>query len=125
MGVPFNLSMPSILLRLEGLAVFMFAVYMFFAQFRGEPLSFLTLFLFPDISALAYIVNKEIGSVVYNLAHFYVAPLLFMFVSMAIYQDVLFLQLSMIWFAHIGIDRLIGFGLKYPTGFRDTHFQKI
>ncbi|RKQ33951.1 DUF4260 family protein [Oceanobacillus halophilus] len=32
---------------------------------------------------------------------------------------------GLIWTAHIGMDRMIGFGLKYPTAFKDTHIQRI
>jgi hypothetical protein len=34
-------------------------------------------------------------------------------------------QLGLIWLAHVGADRLLGYGLKYPTGFRDTHLQRV
>jgi hypothetical protein len=34
-------------------------------------------------------------------------------------------QLGLIWFAHIGVVRAIGYGLKYPTGFKDTHLQRV
>jgi len=33
--------------------------------------------------------------------------------------------ISLIWIAHIGIDRVLGYGLKYPTAFKDTHLQKV
>jgi len=32
---------------------------------------------------------------------------------------------ALIWLAHIGIDRALGYGLKYPTFFRDTHLQHV
>ena len=35
------------------------------------------------------------------------------------------LTYALIWTAHIGMDRLLGFGLKYPTRFQDTHLQRI
>ena len=34
-------------------------------------------------------------------------------------------QIALIWLAHIGVDRLLGYGLKYPTGFKDTHLQRV
>jgi hypothetical protein len=33
------------------------------------------------------------------------------------------LLLSLIWTAHIGFDRLLGFGLKYSNRFKDTHLN--
>jgi hypothetical protein len=32
---------------------------------------------------------------------------------------------ALIWAAHIGVDRLVGYGLKYPTAFKDTHLQRV
>ena len=32
---------------------------------------------------------------------------------------------ALAWFAHIGMDRLAGYGLKYPTDFKDTHLQWV
>ena len=44
----------------------------------------------------------------------------------AVFQGDLFLQqLGLIWAAHIGMDRMLGFGLKYPTRFQDTHLQRV
>ena len=33
--------------------------------------------------------------------------------------------LALIWIAHIGLDRALGYGLKYATGFGDTHLGRI
>ena len=33
--------------------------------------------------------------------------------------------LALIWLSHIGFDRLIGYGLKYETAFKDTHLQRV
>ena len=35
------------------------------------------------------------------------------------------IQLALIWLSHIGIDRAIGYGLKYPSAFKDTHLQRV
>jgi uncharacterized protein DUF4260 len=32
---------------------------------------------------------------------------------------------SLIWIAHVGADRALGYGLKYPSGFKDTHLQRV
>ena len=32
---------------------------------------------------------------------------------------------SLIWLAHIGFDRTLGYGLKCPTAFKDTHLQRV
>ncbi len=36
----------------------------------------------------------------------------------------LFVSLALVWFAHIGFDRMVGYGLKYPTDFFDTHLRR-
>jgi hypothetical protein len=33
------------------------------------------------------------------------------------------LLLALIWIGHIELDRMLGFGLKYPTRFKDTHLD--
>src|SRR5215207_1457558 len=35
------------------------------------------------------------------------------------------LAVALIWFAHIGADRLMGYGLKYPAGFEGTHLGRL
>jgi hypothetical protein len=35
------------------------------------------------------------------------------------------MQIALIWLAHIGLDRMLGYGLKYPTEFKDTHMQHV
>jgi len=35
------------------------------------------------------------------------------------------LPIALIWFAHIGIDRALGYGLKYTSGFKDTHLGRL
>ena len=35
------------------------------------------------------------------------------------------IKLGLIWLAHIGMDRAIGYGLKYPTNHKDTHLQRV
>ena len=34
-------------------------------------------------------------------------------------------KVALIWLAHIGMDRLLGYGLKYPSAFKDTHLQRV
>ena len=73
---------------------------------------------------LGYMVNARLGAALYNLAHTEVLPLLLG--AAAIFQNwrqaLLF---TIIWLAHIGFDRLLGYGLKYPTFFKDTHLQRV
>ena len=36
-----------------------------------------------------------------------------------------FLWVALIWTAHIGFDRMLGYGLKDVSGFKKTHLQRI
>ncbi len=87
-------------------------------------LRFALLLLAPDMSALGYLFGPRIGAVAYNLAHTYTAVA-------ACWLGGHFLQLpsatplALIWLAHIGMDRLVGYGLKYPTAFKETHLGRV
>lgn len=73
---------------------------------------------------LGYAANKTIGAALYNLAHTYTAPFLaFLILWGSGHGSALWLV--WIWIAHIGFDRLLGYGLKYETAFKDTHLQKV
>jgi hypothetical protein len=114
---------PRLLLHLEGAAVLIFSV-MLFQRWPGHSLSFILLFLTPDFFMVGYLVNKSAGAAVYNLGHTYVSPLLLWGILWWA-GAVAWLWLPVIWLAHIGFDRLMGYGLKYETAFKDTHLQKV
>lgn len=114
---------PRVLLSLEGLAVFALSVYFFF-EHGGPWWLFALLLLAPDLSAAGYLLGPRAGSYIYNAAHFYVWPLLLGALGL-VQANPLLLQLALIWSAHIGMDRMLGFGLKYPTRFKDTHLQRV
>jgi hypothetical protein len=117
------LDKPGILLRVEGAAVTIvtFAAY---HLLHGSWLLFFLLFLWPDLFMLGYLRNPRLGASLYNLAHIDAFPLLLG--AAAVFQQwheaLLF---AVIWMAHIGWDRMLGYGLKYPTFFKDTHLQRV
>ncbi|MBC7813272.1 MAG: DUF4260 domain-containing protein [Burkholderiales bacterium] len=117
------MSLPSMLLRLEGLAVFIAAIAMYASQ-SASGLMFVLLLLAPDLSAIGYLVNPRIGSYLYNAVHTYSLPIA-LFVLATIGGWTLGIQLALIWFAHIGMDRTVGYGLKYATEFKATHLQRV
>lgn len=114
--------MPYILLRLESMLVFIAALTLYFSQ-GGTHLGLLLIIL-PDISIIGYLKNPRVGAAIYNLAHTYVSPFI-LFIFSFIYHQPWGLLFSFLWVAHIGIDRVLGIGLKFPTGFSDTHLGKI
>lgn len=114
---------PGIVLRLEGIALFVVMLLLY----RELGLSwwlFVLLFLLPDLSILAYLAGPRIGAVVYNALHTYVLPAL-LFVLGFVSEGSLLMGLGLIWGAHIALDRFLGFGLKYPGSFKDTHLQRL
>ena len=114
---------PKPLLHIEGAAV-LFGACIFYHQLHGAWLWFALLFLVPDLSMLGYLANKMMGAVLYNLTHTYTAPLL-AFSALWFSGQVSYLWLFLIWLAHIGFDRMVGYGLKYETAFKDTHLQRV
>ena len=117
------LTKPKILLHLEGVVVLNLSVF-FYQQLHASWLLFAILFLAPDLFMLGYLANVRIGSTIYNFAHTYITPGILLTIAHLAVKQQLF-PLALIWTAHIGFDRLLGFGLKYPTHFKDTHLQHI
>ncbi|MFZ1397586.1 MAG: DUF4260 family protein [Candidatus Promineifilaceae bacterium] len=115
--------MPHFLLRLEGTAVLITALVLY-AQNEFSWWQFALLLLAPDLAALGYLHSKTVGSFCYNIAHTYVLPLALGLLATLLNFE-LGWQMALIWLAHIGMDRLVGYGLKYPDGFKITHFSKV
>jgi len=116
-------SKPGILLRMESALVLAVAVLLYRAAGARWGV-FLLLFLWPDLSMLGYLVSARLGSALYNLVHTYIFPLALAGVCVAEHGTRL-LPFAFIWLAHIGFDRALGYGLKYPTLFKDTHLQRV
>ena len=116
-------KMPRILLRIEGTAVFIAALVLY-AQNGFSWWWFALLLLAPDLAMLGYLHSEAIGSLCYNLVHTYVLPLALGLAAMLLNFEPGW-QLAIIWLAHIGMDRFVGYGLKYPDGFKVTHFSKV
>jgi hypothetical protein len=111
------------LLRLEGLALFI-GMTVLYAIWDGSWWVYGILFLAPDISFAGYLAGPRAGAIIYNAAHSYMAPMALMTAGFAI-SSPLVLSIAMIWLAHIGIDRALGYGLKYSRGFGFTHLGRI
>ncbi len=118
-----GLSMPNFLLRLEGLTVLVAAVVAYAHQ-GGSVWLFLALLLAPDLAMIGYARNVRVGSMVYNAVHVYTLPALLAGLALILNVPTLLL-IALIWLAHIGMDRVAGYGLKYPTEFKDTHMQRV
>ena len=118
-----KMSMPNVMLRLEGTAVLV-ASMVAYGYLGYSWWIFALLFMWPDLAFVAYAVNKRFGSVVYNVVHTYSLPLLLVGASL-FFSWSFGLQFALIWLAHIGMDRTFGYGLKYPGEFKTTHMTNI
>ncbi len=108
-----------LLLRLEGFAAFAAALAVYWRNDFSWLASAL-FFLAPDLAMLAYLAGPRAGALGYNFAHTYVLPLTL--ALFGLFGSVPFAAAGgLIWIAHIGFDRALGYGLKYPTAFGDTH----
>lgn len=112
-----------ILLHLEGAALAI-ACMVFYSYFEGSWWMFAILLLAPDLSVLGYLLGPRAGAAAYNVAHAAILPMLLGIVGMVM-PSALAMHLALIWSAHIGIDRALGYGLKYDAGFRFTHLGRI
>lgn len=116
-------SQPRILLHLEGAALLLVSVSLY-AHLSGDGLAFVLLLFVPDFSALGYLINTRVGATGYNIGHFLGLPLLLALVALATGWQAGVL-LALIWAAHIGLDRMFGYGFKYATAFKDTHLNRV
>jgi hypothetical protein len=117
------LTNPRWLLRLEGASIFALTLVLYGAGHFHWWL-FALLLLTPDLSMLGYVATPKIGSAAYNLVHTSSLPILSLGVAIVAPFPALE-PYALIWLAHIGMDRMLGYGLKYPTRFRDTHLQHV
>ena len=115
--------MPRTLLRLEGAAVLAGALALYFDRGYGW-LALVLLVLAPDVSMLGYLAGPKVGARAYDLVHTEVWPVALGVVGVLADERVA-VQLALIWLAHIGLDRVLGYGLKYGTDFKDTHLQRV
>jgi len=111
------------LLRLEGLTLFA-GMTLLYAVWGGSWWVYTLVFLAPDLSFAAYLAGPKVGAIIYNAAHSYMAPMALMTTGFGT-NSPLTLSIAMIWLAHIGFDRTLGYGLKYSAGFGFTHLGRI
>ena len=115
--------LPRLLLHVEGLALLVGALVLYFDTGFGWLL-LVVLLLAPDLSMLGYLAGPRVGAAAYDAAHTTVVPIA-LGVAGALADADTPVHLALVWLAHIGADRLLGYGLKYPTRFDDTHLQRL
>ena len=114
---------PLLWLRAEGLTLFATGLLLYSATHQPWWLVPVVILL-PDLFMLGYVGGNRLGAAVYNAGHSYPLPALMSLAGLAGHHP-LVLALGLLWLAHIDMDRLAGYGLKYDSGFQRTHLSNL
>jgi Domain of unknown function (DUF4260) len=111
------------LIRLEEAAMFGLTIYLF-SLLSIDWWWYPVLILAPDLSAIGYLVNTKLGAFTYNLVHHKAVAIIVYVAGLSMGNEVVQLA-GLILFGHSSMDRLFGYGLKYPDSFKHTHLGMI
>jgi hypothetical protein len=114
---------PRMILMFEGFALFALCIFAY-AKLGYSWWLFGALILAPDVGMVGYLRNAKTGAQLYNALHLTALPIAIGAWGYS-WSEPLALSIAIIWLAHIGMDRMLGFGLKYETDFADTHLGRI
>jgi Domain of unknown function (DUF4260) len=114
---------PVALQRIEGGVLFGLSLLLYWKA-GGSWLLYVVLLLAPDLFMLGYLRGPGPGATVYNLGHTWLLPGILAAVGILNGASIT-IDIALIWLGHIGADRLLGYGLKLPTSFQDTHLGRI
>ena len=114
---------PRLLLRLEGAALLILAVALFWQRGASWWL-FALLILAPHLSFLGYVAGPGAGAIAYNAAHATLGPIALVLIGLFAPSSPA-LAVALIWLTHVGADRMLGYGLKYAAGFGFTHLGRV
>lgn len=118
-----SFSMPRLMLHSEGAAALVASIVLY-AQLDIAWWWYPLLFLLPDATFAAWALGPVWGARFYNVAHWYALPLALG--VLALLNGWTFgIALALIWAGHIGADRLVGYGFKYSSAFKDTHLKRV
>ena len=114
---------PRLWLRLEAAVVLAGALIAY--STTGQPWWLVpVVVLLPDLAMMGYVGGTRIGAFLYNLAH--AIPVPAVIIGLGWWQNrPLILGLGLVWLAHIPLDRLMGYGLKYDDHFQHTHLGML
>src|SRR5690606_4977766 len=85
---------------------------------------FPALLLLPDLSMIGYAFGPKYGAILYNFFHHQLLGIIVYLIGT--YMEIEMVQLiGIILFGHSAMDRIFGYGLKYFSGFQDTHLGRI
>ena len=121
MGV--NRVAVDIILRAEQLAISAAGIVLWLIN-GGPPWLLIPMWLLVDLSMVGYLGGPRLGSITYNAAHNLVLPVVLLGIGIWIGIGWMLLA-GAVFITHVGLDRALGYGLKLPTDFRDTHLGRI
>jgi hypothetical protein len=111
------------ILKLEEIAALSLAFYLFLGL-EYAWWWFFVLLLAPDLSMIGYLAGPKIGALAYNMSHHKGVAILVYIVG-AYFNNQLLQLIGLILFGHSSMDRALGYGLKYPDSFQNTHLGMI
>jgi len=115
------------LLQAEGAALFT-ASLAGFSTLNASWWMYVILFITPDVAFVAYLAGPRVGAYAYNALHSTIGPIVLAGVAWGLGNDILaqvLIAVAVIWIGHVGFDRMLGYGLKYTSAFKDTHLGKL
>jgi hypothetical protein len=116
-------DLPTAILRVEGAVILSLALFLY-VRGDGGWLLFVVLLLAPDVGMLGYTAGPRLGAITYNALHTTVGPAALAVIGI-LTESPQVVSVALVWFAHIGVDRMLGYGLKHTAGFRETHLGRI
>ncbi len=111
------------MIRLEEVMMFGFAFFLF-TQLPFAWWWFLVFLFAPDLSMVGYLRNPQVGAFNYNFVHHKGVAVIVIIVG-ALIGNPLVQAMGIILFGHSSMDRIFGFGLKYPDSFQHTHLGML
>lgn len=114
---------PLVWLRVEGVSLLIGGVALFATTHQPWWLV-PAVILLPDLFMAGYLGGPRVGAAAYNIGHSYPLPIGLSLVGV-VGPNPLLLAFGLLWFAHIGLDRALGYGLKYDTDFTHTHLGDL
>ena len=103
--------------------MFLFSLFLF-QQLELSWWWYVGLFFVPDVSFIAYAINPLFGAYTYNILH-HKGLMLVIYMLGFLLSNVWFLAIGAIFFGHSSFDRIMGYGLKMPESFQETHLGRI
>ncbi|KAF4633801.1 hypothetical protein G7Y89_g4319 [Cudoniella acicularis] len=114
---------PKMLLQVEGACIFGSTIWAY-SRLGQSWWIFAAALLVPDLGMAGYLANTSIGAVLYNSVHTESPPILLLCTTLARNNKAV-AGLALCWLAHIDMDRMLGYGLKYGSSFNHTHLSNF